>query len=242
MNLKNKIIFITGTNRGIGKALVQEALNLGAKKIYASVRDLSLSHDFSDPRVLPIKLDITNKAQIFEAVNIASDTQVLINNAGTLQPGNILEGDIDDLQFDMNVNYISTIRMMRAFAKVLEQNHPASIVNIVSIAAYTSFPFIAGYSASKAALYSATQSVRIELVKKDITVHSVNPGAIETDMTKGNDMDMTSPEDVARSILKEVEAGTLDIIPDKIGRMMYDTWRKDPAELEQKALEMYYNN
>lgn len=242
MKFEGKIVFITGTNRGIGKSLVRAALDMGAKKVYATARNLSALSDFNDERVVKIELDITNKEQIYQARAQAQDTQILINNAGVVSPGNILDGDIEKIKYDMDVNYFSTINMMRAFVPVLEKNNEPRIVNIVSIAIYANFPFIAGYSASKAALYSATQAARIELSKKGIVVHAVNPGAIDTDMNKGSNMDMTSPDDVAASILREVEAEKLDIIPDKIGRSMYSIWKEDPANLEAVASKMYHES
>lgn len=239
MELNNKVVFITGTNRGIGKSLVKSALDKGAKKVYATSRSLSKSFDFKDERVISLELDITDIKRIEEVTDIASDTQVLINNAGVLSQGNILEGGLEKIHLDMDVNYFSTINMMRAFVPILERNQPSAIVNIVSIAAYVNFPFIAGYSASKAALYSATQAARIELEKKGIEVFAVNPGAIDTDMNKGSDMEMTSPEDVAISILEELEKGEPDIIPDKIGKGMYEIWEKNPLDLEAVASKMY---
>lgn len=242
MKFEGKIVFITGTNRGIGKSLVKAALDMGAVKVYAAARDLSKIADFNDERVVRIELDITIEEQIRKATELAVDTQILINNAGVVSPGNILNGEMEKIKYEMDVNYFSTINMMRAFVPVLEKNNEPRIINIVSIAIYASFPFIAGYSASKAALYSATQAARIELSKKGIIVHAINPGAIDTDMNKGSNMDMTSPDDVAASILKEVEAEKLDIIPDKIGRSMYSIWKKDPANLEALASKMYYED
>lgn len=242
MKFEGKIVFITGTNRGIGKSLVKAALDMGAVKVYAAARDLSKIADFNDERVVRIELDITIEEQIRKATELAVDTQILINNAGVVSPGNILNGEMEKIKYEMDVNYFSTINMMRAFVPVLEKNNEPRIINIVSIAIYASFPFIAGYSASKAALYSATQAARIELSKKGIIVHAINPGAIDTDMNKGSNMDMTSPDDVAASILKEVEAEKLDIIPDKVGRSMYSIWKKDPANLEALASKMYYED
>ncbi len=240
MKFTGTIVFITGTNRGIGKSLVNEILKLGAKKVYACARDISSLPDFYSDKIVPIQLDILDENQINEAVTLASDTQILINNAGTLKTGNILEGEFENIKYDMEVNYFSTIKMMRAFIPILEKNKNTRIINIVSIAAYTSFPFIAGYSASKAALYSATQSARIELAKRNIMVHAVNPGAIDTDMNKGSNMEMTKPDDVALSILKDIELEKLDIIPDQMGQNMYSIWREAPDKLEEMSSKMYY--
>jgi len=131
---------------------------------------------------------------------------------------------------------------MRAFVPILKKNQDCRIVNIASIAKFTNFPFIAGYSASKAALYSITQAARIELSQYNIVVHAVNPGAIDTDMNRGQKMEMTSPVVVAKSILDEVENETLDIIPDKIGKYMFSLWQESPMKLEEAAKNMFLSS
>lgn len=238
--LKNKVILVTGANRGIGKSLVKESLNKGAKKVYATCRDLSKMPKFEDDRVVILELDVTNDYQIEKAVRQASDTEVLINNAGVLSAGSILKGGIADIEKDMNVNYYGTLKMMKSFASVLETNSPSRIVNITSIVAYSPMPSIAGYSASKAALLSATYSARIELAKKGVTVHAVNPGAIDTDMNKGSDWDMPSPDQVAKVILDKVESGELDIIPEGIGVGMFNVWKEDPKKLAEMFSKLYH--
>lgn len=238
--LKGKVVLITGANRGIGKSLVKAALAKGVSKIYATCRDLSKMPNFEDDRVVPLELDITNNHQIIKLVEVTKDTQVLINNAGILTAGSILEGEISGMENDMKVNYYGTINMMRAFAPILEKNKPARIVNIVSIVAYSPLPFIAGYSASKTALFSATHAVRIELAKKGITVHTVNPGAIDTDMNAGSDMEMPAPDGIAKVILNEVEAGNLDIVPDPMGQGMFNAWNESPLKLAEMFHNMYH--
>lgn len=239
MNIENKVVFVTGSNRGIGKSLVEIALFKGAKKVYATSRSLSSQSNFNDERVVYLELDITDENQIRKAAENARDAQILINNAGVLNHGNIMEGDLEKIRLDMEVNYFSTINIMRIFAPLLEKNISPAIINIVSIAAYTNFPFIAGYSASKAALYSATQAARIELKKKGIQVFAINPGAIDTDMNKGYQGEMTSPEEVALAILNEIELGIPDIIPDKVGKAMYEIWKKNSEDLEAVASKIY---
>ncbi len=238
--LKDKVILITGANRGIGKSLVKSSLEKGARKIYATSRDLSKMPNFGDERVVTLELDITDNAQILKIAEQTKDVEVLINNAGILSQGNILEGEISAVENDMNVNYYGTINMMRAFAPILEKNAPAKIVNMVSIVAYSSLPSLAGYSASKSALFSATQSVRIELAKKNIIVQSINPGAVATDMTEGMPFDMPSSDSVAKLILDKVETGELDIVPDEIGLGMFNAWKEAPSKLAKMYSDMYH--
>ncbi|WP_422858592.1 SDR family NAD(P)-dependent oxidoreductase [Flagellimonas sp. S174] len=238
--LKDKVILVTGANRGIGKSLVKESLNKGAKKVYATCRDLSKMPKFEDTRVVILELDVTNDYQIEQVLKQASDTEVLINNAGVLSAGSILKGEIADIKKDMNVNYYGTLGMMKSFSSVLESNSPSRMINITSIVAYSPLPSIAGYSASKAALLSATYSVRIELAKKGVTVHAVNPGAIDTDMNKGSDWDMPSPDNVAKVILDKVENEELDIIPEDIGLGMFKAWKEDPKKLAEIFHNIYH--
>ena len=242
MNFTNKTVFITGTNRGIGKALVEACLQKNVKKVYATARGPQHLGLFKDPRVVLVQLDVLDREQIKKNASLCPDTQILINNAGTLHPGTLLEGDLDGFRQDMEVNYFATIAMMRAFVPVLEKNTDSRIINIASIANYANFPFIAGYSASKAALYSASQAARIELSAKNIPVHIVNPGAIDTDMNKGSTMQMTAPAEVALNILNMVEQEIEDIIPDRIGQEMYEVWKRSPRELEEIAKKMYFGN
>ena len=130
--------------------------------------------------------------------------------------------------------------MMRAFAPILITNGASIMINIVSIAAYSPLPSIAGYAASKAALYSATLSVRIELAKDGVAVYAVNPGAIDTDMNKGSDWEMPDPDTTAVKILEYVSAGKLDIVPDDMGQGMYAAWREDPEKLSKIFSDLYY--
>ena len=238
--LKDKVILITGANRGIGKSLVEAALEKGARKIYATSRDLKKLPDFGDERVVALELDITNDSQISLIIKKTQDVQILINNAGTFNHGTILGGEISGMQNDMKTNYYGTINMMRAFAPILENNAPSKIVNIISIVAYSPLPSIAGYAASKAALFSATLSARTELAKKGISVQMVNPGAINTDMNKGSDWEMPAPKGIAKIILDNVELGKLEIVPDEMGLGMFNAWKEEPSKLAEIFHNIYY--
>lgn len=238
--LKDKVIFITGGNRGIGKSLIQASLKRDPKKIYATSRVLSNLPNFDDDRVVPLELDITNRDQILEIAEKANDVQVLFNNAGSVNQGTILEAEMSSIENDIRTNFYGTVNMMRVFAPILEQNAPSKIINIVSIVAYSPLPSIAGYSASKAALFSATLSARIELAKKGIKVQMVNPGAIDTEMNKGNNWDMPSPDEIAEIILDKAQKGVLDIVPDQMGLGMYKDWVKDPFLLAERFSDLYH--
>ena len=238
--LEDKVILITGANRGIGKSLVEAALEKGVRKIYATSRDLKKLPDFGDERVVALELDITNNSQISLIIEKTQDVQILINNAGTFNQGTILEGEISGMQYDMKTNYYGTINMMRAFAPILENNAPSKIINIISIAAYSPLPSIAGYAASKAALFSATLSARTELAKKGIIVQMVNPGAIDTDMNKGSAWEMPAPKGIAKIILDNVELDKLEIIPDEMGLGMFNAWKEEPSKLAEIFHKIYH--
>ncbi len=234
MDFKDKIIFVSGANRGIGKAIVEALLKRGAKKIYAAARnpDQIIAED---ARIEKITLDITDQAQIDAAANQCADTQILINNAGALVTQSAFEGTMDGIRRDMEVNYFGTLAMMRAFIPQLEKQDTAIIANVCSIASFMNFPFIGGYCASKAALYSITQGARMELAERNITVHSINPGPIDTNMADDIDMEKESPENTAEAILNGMERGDADIFPDPTGQGMFEAWREDYRSVERDA-------
>jgi len=242
MNFTNKTVFISGANRGIGKALVQSLLQRDVRRVYAASRNLDNLPNFADERVVHLPLDITNMDQVLAAARSAQDTDILINNAGAATYTSLYEGNLDGVKHDMNTNLYGTLNMMRSFVDVLETKSNPAIVNIVSIAAFVNFPFLGGYSASKAALFSASQGARLELAAKGIAVHTVNPGPIDTDMTKNVEMEKTSPKDVATTILNALEQNEADIAPDPTGRAMFDMWRNDYRDLEQSVANMIYNS
>ena len=239
MNLSDKTVLVTGANRGIGYALVNALLGRGVKKIYAASRDTSKLPDFGDDRVVPIELDINDAAQIENAAEVANDIDLLINNAGVAAFTSLLTGPRELLERDMQTNYYGTLDMVRAFVPVLEGKQDAAIVNVVTIAAFANFPMAGGYSASKAALYSLSQGIRIELASKGISVHTVNPGPIDTDMARDFPADKASPEETAENILNGIESNEPDIFPDAFGRHLFDVWQNDYQDLEKIVLDMH---
>lgn len=237
-SLENKIVFITGANRGIGKALVKSLLKHKVRKIYAGARQISSLPNFGDARVVPVALDITNRDQVTKAATAAADTQILINNAGALAVASITTGKIQDLERDMQVNYFGTISMVNAFAPVLGKNGGGHIANVISIVGLSSMSDIGGYSASKAALFSATQAMRSELKDKGIFVHGIFPGPIDTDMAKEFSIEKASAADTADNIVAGIIAGKEDIFPDPMSDQIGTLWATNPKELERQFAAM----
>jgi len=238
MEFENKTIFVTGTNRGIGKALVEALLERPVTKIYASARNLDLMPDFKDNRVQPIALDITQQYQIERAVKSAPDTDMLFNNAGAAAYISAIDGDLDLIKRDMDINYFGTLSMMRSFIPMLKLKKQTAIINTVSIGGFVNFPFLGGYCASKAALYSVTQGARMELAGSGISVHSVNPGPIDTDMAAGYEGEKTSALMTAKGIIKGLLSDQADIFPDPNGKDMFDIWDNHYRDLEHMVMDM----
>jgi NAD(P)-dependent dehydrogenase (short-subunit alcohol dehydrogenase family) len=230
MNIGNKTILITGANRGIGRALLDEALRRGAKKVYAGTRS-ALQH--SDKRVTPLTLDVTNAAQIQAAVERVESFDILINNAGV----NFFD-DLSDraaLERDLAVNFFGTYGVTQSFLPLLARSRGA-IVNVLSLAAVAPLPFSPVYSISKAASLSLTQSLRALWAGRGVRVHAALVGAVDTDLARGLDIPKASPESVARGILDGVENGEEEIFPDPASASIAESWRNGAA----KALERQF--
>ncbi len=238
MKLDDKTIFVTGSNRGLGKALVEALLKQPVKKIYAAARRIEDLPTFNDSRVVPIKLDFGDPVQINQAVAQAQDIDVLINNAGVLSYGGVVSGESDLLKQDMEVNYFGTLNLSRSFIPVLEKQGGGAIVNLLSVLSLASMASVSGYSASKAALFSATQAMRTELKEENISVYGVFPGPIDTDMVKGLEMQKTSALATAENIVAGIIADQEDIFPDPFSLQVSELWAKNPKALERQFADM----
>jgi NAD(P)-dependent dehydrogenase (short-subunit alcohol dehydrogenase family) len=227
MNIANKTVLITGANRGIGRALVDEALRRGAKRVYAGTRS-TLQHP--DKRVTPVALDVTNHSHIQRVVAEVDTLDVLINNAGVAIYDDLINSDAIEQQ--LAVNFLGMLQVTRAFLPLLRRSTGA-IVNNLSLAALAPLPVVSGYSISKAAASNMTQSLRALLGGQDVTVHAVFLGPIDTDMNRGFDIPKASTESAARGIFDGLEKGEEDIFPDPASQSIADGWRTGVA----KALE-----
>ena len=241
MKFNDRIALVTGANGGIGIALVNALLSKGVAKIYAAARDTEKLPNINDNRIVPLQLDITKNDQVKKAAETANDIDLLINNAGIAAFSSLLDGPVDLIRRDMETNYYGTLDMVRNFVPVLETQQDARIVNIVTIAAFVNFPMIGGYSASKAALFSLSQGIRLELAPRGITVHTVNPGPIDTEMAREFPAEKSSPESTAENILLALEHDEADIFPDEGSRQMIAVWKEDYRKLEEMVSQMLAN-
>jgi NAD(P)-dependent dehydrogenase (short-subunit alcohol dehydrogenase family) len=235
MTIKDKTVLVTGSNRGIGQALVEEALRRGAKQVYAGTRQ-PLAH--LDGRVTPLNLDVTNAAQIQGAVERVESLDILINNAGVA-----LYDDLSDrgaLERSLAVNLYGPYGVTQAFLPLLTRSRGA-IVNVLSLAAIAAVPFSPAYSISKAAAFSMAQSLRVLLAKRGIRVHVVLPGPVDTDMTRGLEIPKASPESVARAIFDGVEKGEEEIFPDSTSESMAEGWRNGAVKALQRQFAALVN-
>jgi NAD(P)-dependent dehydrogenase (short-subunit alcohol dehydrogenase family) len=230
MNIADRAVLVTGANRGIGRALVEEALRRDAKRVYAGTRQ-PLAH--SNRRVTPLTLDVTNAAQIRGAGEKVESLDILINNAGLA-----LFADLSDraaLERSLAVNLFGPYGMTEAFLPLLTRSRGA-IVNVLSLAALAPLPFVPGNSISKAAAFSFTQALRALLAAQGVSVHAVMAGPVDTDAARSLDIPKASPEVVARAIFDGVEKGEEEIFPDPVSASIAENWRSGAA----KALERQF--
>jgi NAD(P)-dependent dehydrogenase (short-subunit alcohol dehydrogenase family) len=221
MMIAGKSVLVTGANRGIGKALVDEALNRGAAQVYAGARKL-LAHP--DQRVTALALDVTDADQIKAAVEQVLGLDILINNAGVVAYDD--GSDPAVLEQMLAVNFYGLRNVTWAFLPKLIRSHGA-LVNNLSVNAFAAFPLVASYSVSKAAAFNLTQSLRAVLESKGVSVHAVLTGLADTDMTAGFDVPKAPPRVVARGVFDGVESDAQDIFPDPMAESLAAGWHNE---------------
>ena len=231
MQIAEKTVLVTGANRGVGQALVKEALNRGAKRVFAGTRG---ALPYADPRVTALTLDVTNASHLQRAVDEVAALDVLINNAAISISGDLT--DLDVIQKQLDVNLLGLLKVTQGLLPLLIRSKGA-VVNILSMTSIAPVPVLPGYSISKAAALSLTQSLRALLARQEVGVHGVILGAIDTDMSRDFDVPKVSPESAAVGIFDGLENGEEDIFPDPTSRPLADGWRTGVA----KALERRIN-
>jgi NAD(P)-dependent dehydrogenase (short-subunit alcohol dehydrogenase family) len=220
IDVANKTVLITGANRGIGRALVNEALRRGAKAVFAGTRGNPL-HTVDD-RVTALTLDVTDASQIQRALEAVDALDVLINNAGIAIYDDL--SNLDVVEQHLRVNLLGMLRVTSAFVPLLKRSHGA-IVNNLSLAGLAALPIIPAYSISKAAAFNMTQALRALLANDGVSVHGVVLGPVDTDMNRGLDIAKASPEAAAAGIFDGLARGDEEIFPDPVSQSIAESWR-----------------
>ena len=231
MNIQDKTILVTGANRGIGRALVDEALKRGAKKVYAGTRS---ALEIADERVTPVALDVTDASQVQKAVEQVGSLDILINNAGIAIYDDLTNFEV--IEKHLAVNFLGLLRVTHAFLPALKRSR-GTIVNNLSMVGLAALPIIPAYSISKAAAFNVTQSLRALLAGEGVRVHAVVLGPIDTDMNRGFDVPKASRESAAAGIVDGVEKGEDEIFPDPASLSIAEGWRNGAL----KALERQFS-
>jgi NAD(P)-dependent dehydrogenase (short-subunit alcohol dehydrogenase family) len=205
---------VTGANRGLGREFVHQLLERGADKVYAAARDPQ-TIVVTDPRVVPLQLDVTDAMSVARAAEVAGDVSVVVNNAGISVAARVLDGDTAQLRRELEVNLFGPLAVTSAFA-----DHVAArsgvVVNVASVLSWLALG--GSYSVSKAALWSATDSMRLELGPRGVQVVGVYMGYVDTDMTAKVDAPKTAPGEVVHQVLDGIEAGALEVMADDLTR------------------------
>lgn len=219
MKVEGSVVLVTGANRGLGLEFARQALARGAAKVYAGARDPS---KVTLPGVVPVKLDVTNPADVAAAAELCKDVTLLINNAGIAQIGGITTGDDPEslLRTLIETNLFGMHRMSRAFAGILGANGGGALLNILSLVSWISLPMIGAYGVTKAAAWGLTNSLRHELRAQGTQVVGFHAGFIDTDMTRSLDTPKATPEDVVRQSYDAIEAGQEEVLVDEQTRQV----------------------
>jgi NAD(P)-dependent dehydrogenase (short-subunit alcohol dehydrogenase family) len=214
-SLSNAVVLVTGANGGLGEEFVAQALARGAARVYATART---PREWSDPRVVPIALDVTSDESVAAAVAAASDTTILINNAGISRPdaNSLTTGSLDDVRALFETNFFGAVRVVQQFAPVLGRNGGGAIVDVHSVLSWIGINGV--YSATKAAFWSATNSFRLDLAPQGTHVLGLHLGYTRTPMTTGIDAEMGEAADVVRDAYDGLEQGAHEVLADQVSR------------------------
>jgi NAD(P)-dependent dehydrogenase (short-subunit alcohol dehydrogenase family) len=211
-SLDGAVVLVTGANGGLGTHFVHDALARGAVKVYATARS---PRAWDDERIVPLTLDVTDPASIDAAVAAAPDVTVLINNAGATPPSaSLLDVTEADIRANMETNFFGPVLLARAFAPILAATSESVLVDVHSVASWYAFGGV--YSASKAALWSATNSLRIELAPKGVHVTGVHMGYVDTPMAAHADGPKLLPAELVTTVYDAVEAGEHEVLADEL--------------------------
>ncbi|WP_030437742.1 SDR family oxidoreductase [Actinoplanes subtropicus] len=223
MQISGSIALVTGANRGLGREFATQLLARGATKVYATARRPELV-DVPGVEVLP--LDITDQASVDAAAAAATDVTLLVNNAGVSTGANLVGGDLDLVRREMDTHFWGTLRMIRAFAPQLSGG---AILNVLSALSWFATDGAGGYAAAKAAAWSLTNAVRLELAAQKTLVTGLHLGAADTDMMAGFDIPKSAPADVVRQALDGIEENRLEVLADEWSALVKASLAEDPS-------------
>jgi len=215
MDITGAVALVTGANRGLGRQFAAALLERGAAKVYAAARN---PESVDLPGVVPLKLDVTDPESIREAAAIAGDVTLLVNNAGSFTGAPLLGGSLDDIRLEMDTHYFGTLGVTREFAPILERNGGGAVLNVLSVLSWFAAPQVGAYSAAKAAAWSMTNALRLELAPQKTQVTALHVGYMDTDMAKDVDGPKSDPAVVAGLALDGVAQGRFEVIADDISR------------------------
>lgn len=217
MKIEGTVALVTGANRGIGRAFVDELLARGAAKVYAGARDPA-SVEITDPRVVPVALDVTDLERVTAVAAQLTDVALVVNNAGVGGAAFPLQASLDDARRELEVNYLGLVSMTTAFAPVLTRNGGGAFVNMLSVVSFAGTPLLSTYSASKAAAWNYSNAARVQLAGQGTEVVGVHVGFVDTDLIAALDVDKLAPATVAQAAFDALEAGQPEALVDEFTR------------------------
>ena len=216
MNIENSVVFVTGANRGLGLEFAKQALERGARKVYAGARDPS---SVTLPGVVALKLDVTDPVTVAAAADAARDVTLLINNAGIARFGSIMDdGALDALRDHFETNVLGMLAMSRAFAGILAGNGGGAILNVLSVASWVNRPILSAYGVSKSAAWALTNGLRQSLREQCTQVVALHAGFIDTDLTRSLEVPKAAADDVVRQAYDAIENGAEEVSTDEFTR------------------------
>ena len=218
---------VTGGNRGFGRAIVDELLDRGAAKVYATSRS---PHPTRDERIVPLVLDVTDDDSVAAAADDAPDVSIVVNNAGITLATPVLQAPLADIRSELETNLFGTIRVARAFAPILARHPSSSLVNVLSVLSWVAFG--TGYEISKAAAWSATNSMRLRLRDQGTTVTALHVAYMDTDMTARIDAPKADPREIARQSADAILTRQYEILADETSRNVKSQLSQDLTNLD----------
>src|SRR6516164_10482701 len=240
MKIAGSVALVTGANRGLGRAYARELVNRDAAKVFGAARH---PDQVTEPGVIPIALDITDPRRVAAVAAECADASLLVNNAGVMKASTFIDAPgLASARAEMETNYFGTLSMCRAFAPVLASNGGGAIVNMLSVTSFYTNPFNASYGASKAAAWSLTNGVRLELHHQGTLVVAVHAGFIDTDMAApAAGVPKDSPESVAQQAFDAVEASQVEVLADERTRTIKAQLSRD-QELIYPPIQEFWDD